>query len=232
MSKKTCCGCFALGCLTIIVAVVVGGYFGFDYLRDSGRDLAADGLKQTVEKIAEVAFDEADRNDINRAAGEMAENVRSGEVGLVDLFSKATQHLETGLYLKSMLLAFERVNLSQGEAVDGISAEDAGSDVVKRLIYGLNENKLSTAQIASISSMIMERYSESTGGEGEAKVTRSFRRLKTGLSVEELGRNLEMMKKICEENQLELPGPDFDAGKSVKEEFMRIFEELRKSISR
>lgn len=231
MNKKTCCGCFGVGCLLVIVAVVVGGYFGLDFLHNWGRESAAAGMKKSVEKITEVAFNETDRVEINKIAAEVAEEVRSGKIGLLDLLSKGTQQLENNMHVKSMLLAFYRQNMTQAEASEGLPVDEAGAAAIKQLIYGISENKISVDQVASITAMIVERYTETTGGEGDGKVkfTVSMRRLKSHLSPEELTKSLDMMKKIAEENHIQLPGPDFDASAVVKSDFLKIFADLRKT---
>lgn len=227
MNKKTCCGCFGVGCMLVVAALVVGGYFGFNFLHDSGREYAADGLKKSVEKITEMAFNEADRVEINKAASEVAEEVRSGNIGLIDLLSQTTQQLETNLHVKSMLLAFYRQNLIRGEAAEGTPVDESGETAIKQIIYGMGERRISPDQIASITSLIVERYTETTGGEGKITKTISLQRLKTNLSAEELANSLELMKKIAEESQIQLPGPDFDAAEAVKGEFLRLFADLR-----
>lgn len=232
MNKKTCCGCFGIGCLVLVVATVIGGYFGLGFLHDSGREYAADGLKKSVEKITELAFDETDRAEINKIAAEVAEDVRSGNIGLMDMLSKGTQQLETNLHVKSMLLAFYRQNMTNAEEGVGIPVDEAGGNAIKQIIYGMSENKISTDQIASLTALIVERYTETTGSEGDGKVkfTMSLRRLKTKLSPEELQNSLDMMKKIAEDNHIQLPGPDFDATAAVKAEFLKLFADLRKTM--
>ncbi len=232
MSKKACCGCFGVGCLLVIVAIVVGGYYGFNFLHESGREYAADGLAKSVEKITELAFSDADRLEINKLAAETAEEVRSGKIGLIDLMANATKQLETNLHVKAMLLAFYRQNKMSGEAGPGLPVDEEGAGVVKRLIYGMTENRISPDQIASITALIVERYTETTGGEGKIKHTVSLQRLKTGLSQEELTKSLEMMKQVVDLNAIEVPDATFDAAAAVKSEFLKLFNGLREAAKK
>lgn len=232
MNKKACCGCFGVGCLLIIVAAVVGSVYGFQFLHETGREYAADGLFKSVEKITELAFNDADRNEINQLAAETAEEVRSGKIGLVDLLSKATRQLETNLHVQALLLAFYRQNKMSGEAGSGLPVDDEGSKIVKRLIFGMTENRISSDQIASITSLLVERYTETTGGEGKMKVTVSLQRLKTGMSMEELKKSLAMMKEVVDETGVESPDADFDATATVKSEFIQLFNGLREAAKK
>ncbi len=233
MNKKTCCGCFGIGCLLVIVAVVVGGYFGFGFLHESGKDFAAAGLEKTVEKITQLAFNDADRTEITKAAAETADEIRSGKIGLIDLLSNTTKQLETNLHVKSMLLAFYRQNMTAAEAGEGVPIDEDGEDVVKRLIFGMTENRISAEHVASITALIVERYTETTGGEdGKVKYTVSLQRLKTGLSQEELKKSLEMMKSVVELNAIEEPSEDYDATSAVKNDFLQLFKKLREDAQK
>lgn len=227
MNKKTCCGCFGLGCFLIVVAVVVGGYYGVNFLHESGREFAAEGLEKSVEKVTQMAFSDADRAEINQAASEAAKDIRSGKIGLVNLLTNATSQLETNLHVKAMLLAFYRQNKMGGEAGQGLPVDAENDQVVRRLIYGLTEKRIPIADISSITTLIFERYTETTGGEGKVKRTISLQRLKTGLSKEELQKSLDMMKNVVERNAIEAPAEDYDAAAAVKKDFLELFSKLK-----
>ena len=226
MNKKTCCGCFGLGCFLIIVAVVVGGYYGVNFLHESGREFAAEGLEKSIEKVTQMAFSDADRAEINQAAAEAAKEIRSGKIGLVNLLTNATSQLETNLHVKAMLLAFYRQNKMAGEAGQGLPVDAENDQVVRRLIYGLTEKRVPIEDISSITALIFERYTETTGGEGKVKRTISLQRLKTGLSKEELQKSLDMMKEVVERNAIEVPAEDYDAAAAVKKDFLELFRKL------
>jgi len=227
MNKKTCCGCFGLGCFLIIVAVVVGGYYGVNFLHESGREFAAEGLEKSIEKVTQMAFSDADRVEINQAAAEAAKEIRSGKIGLVNLLTNATSQLETNLHVKAMLLAFYRQNKMAGEAGQGMPVDVENDQVVRRLIYGLTEKRVPIEDISSITALIFERYTETTGGEGKVKRTISLQRLKTGLSKEELQKSLDMMKEVVERNAIEVPAEDYDAAAAVKKDFLELFRKLK-----
>lgn len=233
MTKKACCGCLGVGCLLLIALVFVGGYFGFSFLHDSGKEFAAEGFEKSIEKVAEVAFNEADRAEITRQAAEIAEGIRSGQIGLINLLTNSTQKLENNLHVKSLLLAFYRQNKTSAEVGEGLPVDAEGEDVVGRLIYGLNENRIAPDQIASITALIIERYSETTGGEGsKARFTISLQRLRTGLSQEELQNALKMMREVVDLNAIETPGDGYDATSAVKEDFIKFFSGLRETVNK
>ncbi len=227
MNKKTCCGCFGLGCFLIVAAIVVGGYYGVNFLHESGREFAAEGLEKSVDKITQMAFSDSDRAEINLAAIEAAKDVRSGKIGLVNLLTNATGQLETNLHVKAMLLAFYRQNKMAGEAGGGLPVDAENDQVVRRLIYGLTEKRIPIEDISSITALIFERYTETTGGEGGVKRTVSLQRLKTGLSQAELQKSLNMMKEVVERNAIESPAEDYDAAAAVKKDFLELFKKLK-----
>ncbi|HNX74267.1 MAG TPA: hypothetical protein PKM56_01095 [Candidatus Rifleibacterium sp.] len=229
MNKKTCCGCFGLGCLFVVVAFVVGGYFGLGILHESGREYAADGLEKSIAKVTELAFNDADRQEINKSAIEIAAKVRNGEVGLVELLSNTTRQLETNLHVKAMLLAFYRQNKLSGESGTGVPVDQEGSETVRRLIFGMTANRIPVDQIASVTALIVERYTETvSGNDGKVKHKISLQRLKTGLTQAELKESLAVMKKIVDLQAIESPDASFDAVAAVKSDFMKFFANFAK----
>lgn len=231
MNKKSCCGCFGCGCFVVIVAFLVGGYMGVDFLHGKGVEMAASGLTQTVEKLTEMAFAETDREEINRAAAEVAEKIRSGEIGLLEVVTETGQKLESNMHNQAMLLAFYRQNYELGEKLDTENAEAAEpAQLVDRLIFGMLNKKVSQDQAASLTAILVERYTETVESkDGKGRITRSSRRLKTTLTDEDRAASLELMRRICEENQLPVPGEDFDRTAAVKKELLDFFIDLKKA---
>lgn len=231
MNKKSCCGCFGCGCFVVIVAFLVGGYMGVDFLHGKGVEMAASGLTQTVEKLTEMAFAETDREEINRAAAEVAEKIRSGEIGLLEVVTETGQKLESNMHNQAMLLAFYRQNYELGEKPDTENAEAAEpAQLVDRLIFGMLNKKVSQDQAASLTAILVERYTETVESkDGKGRITRSSRRLKTSLTDEDRAASLELMRRICEENKLPVPGEDFDRTAAVKKELLDFFIDLKKA---
>ena len=231
MNKKNCCGCFGCGCFVVIVAFLVGGYMGVDFLHGKGVEMAASGLTQTVEKLTEMAFAETDREEINRAAAEVAEKIRSGEIGLLEVVTETGQKLESNMHNQAMLLAFYRQNYELGEKPDTENAEAAEpAQLVDRLIFGMLNKKVSQDQAASLTAILVERYTETVESkDGKGRITRSSRRFKTSLTDEDRAASLELMRRICEENQLPVPGEDFDRTAAVKKELLDFFIDLKKA---
>ncbi len=232
MNKNTCCGCFGIGCFLVVVAIVAGGYFGLGFLHESGKEYAADGLEKSVQKVTELAFSDADRGEIASMATEIADRVRSGDIGLVELLANTTRQLEANLHVKAMLLAFYRQNKLSGEAGPGLPVDAEGAETVRRLIYGLTENRIPVDQVGSITALIVERYTETTGGEGKVKHQISMQRLKTGLTQTELKESLAMMKKVVDLNAVEAPGAAFDAEAAVKADFVKFFLGLKEAAGK
>lgn len=234
MNKKHCCGCLGCGCFLVVVAIVVGSYHGFGFLHGKGVEFAARGLTHTVDKITEMAFAEADRKELNNAAAEVAEKIRSGEIGLVGVLTETGQQLETNLHNQAMLLAFYRQNYEKGEKPE-VDSDEASrpAELVDRLILGMMDKKVTREQAASLTAMLVERYSETIESkDGTGRITRSSRRLKKSLTPEDIAATVELMQKICDENSLPTPEAGFDRTLAVKNELLEFFENLKKSAAK
>ncbi|KAF1079856.1 MAG: hypothetical protein GQF41_3754 [Candidatus Rifleibacterium amylolyticum] len=240
MNKKNCCGCFGCGCFVVIAAFLIGGYMGVDFLHGKGVEFAASGLIHTVDKLTEMAFADADREEINKAAVEVAEKIRSGEIGLMEVMTETGQKLENNLHNQAMLLAFYRQNYELAEKPVGEGAEAAETtipaeaaepaELVDRLIFGMMNKKVSKDQTASLTAVLVERYTETVESkDGSGRITTSSRRLKKTLTPEDRAASLDMMRKICNENNLPVPGADFDRTAAVKQELLNFFADLKKA---
>ncbi|NLF96973.1 MAG: hypothetical protein GX569_09565 [Candidatus Riflebacteria bacterium] len=231
MNKKNCCGCFGCGCFVVIAAFLIGGYMGVDFLHGKGVEFAASGLIHTVDKLTEMAFADADREEINKAAVEVAEKIRSGEIGLMEVMTETGQKLENNLHNQAMLLAFYRQNYELAEKPVDEGAEAAEpAELVDRLIFGMMNKKVSKDQAASLTAVLVERYTETVESkDGSGRITTSSRRLKKSLTPEDRAASLDMMRKICNENNLPVPGADFDRTVAVKQELLDFFADLKKA---
>lgn len=250
MNKKTCCGCFGAGCLVVIAAFIAGGYFGINFLYDSGKRLASDGLRESVIRLAEVAFEPGNRQEITDLGEDVAGLILEGKISLTDLLKEATHQLETNLHVKALLLGFARKaaksSLVQAEAVASdaadtdfaLPAESITSlkihpeafAAVQRVISGMVEKKISSDQLASITAKIAEIYTEKIpSDDGKSFITRSSRRLKKDFSAEEISSSIALLMKICDESGVTQPGKEFDAADVVKREIIAVFTKLKKT---
>ncbi|OGK12234.1 MAG: hypothetical protein A2W80_02295 [Candidatus Riflebacteria bacterium GWC2_50_8] len=237
MNKKNCCGCFGCGCFLVVVAFLVGGYFGVDFLHGKGVEFAASGLIHTVDKLTEMAFADDDRKELNVIASEVADKIRSGEIGLLEVMQETGQQLETNLHNQAMLLAFYRQNYELAElpaAIGAEASETAASGtaepavLVDKLIWGMMNKKVPKDQAASLTAVLVERYTETIETkDGNGRITRSAKRLKKTLSAEDKAASLELMQKICEFNELPMPDADFNRSEAVKKEIISFFDKLK-----
>lgn len=234
MNKKNCCGCLGCGCFLVVVAILVGGYFGVGFLHGQGVEFAASGLIHTVDKLTEVAFDEADREEIKLAAGEVADKIRTGEIGLLEVVQETGQQLETSLHNQAMLLAFYRQNYELGEQPVGEDGELAEAsepaELVDRLLLGMKNKQIPQDHAASLTAILVERYTETIETkDGQGKITKSSRRLKESLTAEDKAASLELMREICETNSLPIPEEGFDRADVVKQELLEFFARLKEA---
>lgn len=239
MNKKNCCGCFGCGCFLVVVALIVGGYFGVDFLHGKGVEFAASGLIHTVDKLTEMAFADDDRKELNVIAKEVADKIRSGEIGLLEVMTETGQQLETNLHNQAMLLAFYRQNYELGElpAVIGAEAPETAASgtaepavLVDKLIWGMMNKKVPKDQAASLTALLVERYTETIETkDGNGHITRSAKRLKKTLTPEDKAASLELMQKICEFNELQMPDADFNRSEAVKKEIISFFDKLKQA---
>ena len=216
---------------------------GVGFIHDKGVEFAASGLLHTVDKLTELAFADADREELNRAAAEVAEKIRSGEIGLLEVMTQTGQKLENNLHNQAMLLAFYRQNYEQAEkpGSEGVEAAETAetpeseaarepAELVDRLILGFMNKKVSKDQAASLTAVLVERYTETVESkDGKGRITTSSRRLKKTLTPEDKAASLDQMRKICNENSLPLPDAGFDRTAAVKQELLDFFADLKKA---
>lgn len=230
MSKKTCCGCFGGGCLLVVLAIVIGGYFGYGYIHEKGVEFTASSITHTVDKLTEVAFAEADREELNQIAAEVADDIRSGKIGLLEVVSKTAEKVNSNLHNQAMLLAFYRQNFEKGELSE--TTESLASEpkvLVDRLIMGMMKDAVPGDQTASLTAMLLERYTETVESkDGSGRITHSSKRLKKNLTPEDIAETINLMREICDNNKLPMPDADFDASAAVKKEIISFFEKLKK----
>ncbi len=247
MSKKSCCGCFGAGCFLVIVGIIAGGYFGINFLYDSGRELAAEGLRESIVHVAEMAFAPEDRGELIALGDDAARQVREGKITLTDLLKETTRQIETSLHVKAMLLGFARqaakIEVLPAEAVatgSQVMAEQADvvetasgqrtDRIVARLISGITQKRISQDQLASITALIAEHYTDKRRpASGTMTVNRNAIRLKNNISCEDVAEGLKLFEAICDESGVADPGPDFNAAASFREELVEVFARLRKN---
>lgn len=237
MNKTTCCGCAAFGCALVIVAVIVGGYYGVNFLYDSGKSLAAEGLRESVDRLTKVAFEEKEKKEIMLVVDETVMQIKDGKIGLGELFKEGTRQLESNLHVKTLLLGFARKATKEAmQSGDKPAAEldqaqqqaiNIAMDSVERAVFGMMENKISAGQVASITASLVEYYTEKVSSEdGKSTTTHSFKRLKTDFTPEEIVETVNMLQKLCEKNGVPEPDSSFDAFAAVKNEIISIFQKL------
>ncbi|MGM0599226.1 MAG: hypothetical protein ACQETH_05330 [Candidatus Rifleibacteriota bacterium] len=231
MDKKTaCCGCGCVGLVLIAVAIGVGGYYGFSFLHSAGKDVAAISFNKTMQAVTKDAFNQADRKEILEQTDQVAQKIKTGKIGLIDLFNEGTRQLERGLYSKIILLSFKNHYLLNAENNQDIENANKGAKSVNRLLYGLSSEQISTDQIASITMKITSHFEEKVPAkEGKSDYTFSSRKLNGDLTSEEVQKCVNTIEEICNENNVEIPEDDFTSEAYVKQEIMKIFESLNKS---
>ncbi|GAB4266808.1 MAG: hypothetical protein Kow0029_00810 [Candidatus Rifleibacteriota bacterium] len=226
--KSACCGCGCFFLVLVLAGFVVGGYFGISFLHSTGKDFAARTFAKTIETVTEKAFNQEDRKEIIAQAETVAKDIQDGKIGLLSLLSEGTQHLEGGVYTKVILLAFKNHYLVNAEHGAEAKPVMPGVKSVDRLIYGLNEQRITPDQIASISIIITEHFQEkipATKDKSELKF--SSRRVNSKLSREDVQKCLQMIHEVCDLNEVSEPPEDFSAEKSVKEEILAILNKLK-----
>lgn len=230
MNKKTCCGCGCLIMALVIGAVVVGGYYGFSFLHTAGKDVAAITFEKTFESVSEKAFNEEDRKELIDGAKQVAQGIRDGKIGLISLFSEGTQQLESGIYNKVILLAFKNHYMFSAEEGAEATFSAEGAKSVDRLLYGLNEKRLSPNDIASVTIRLTEHFQDKTPEtDGKSQLKFSSKRINKKLSKEDVVECLKMIDEICTLNNIEMPSEDYKPEAALKEEIMKVFAKLEKS---
>ena len=226
---KTCCGCSCLASILVVIAIVVSSYFGFNFLHSKGKEFAAISFEKTIKDLTEQAFDKPDQDEIRDKASLIAQKILTGEIGLTKLIKEGSQQLEGSLLTKSMALAFMNKYLRQGEAGGGKGVGE-NKALVNKLIYGLHTNKIRPAQIASVTTLLVENFSEkiNTSGGKDINIKLSSKRLKLDLNEAQITQCLEMIKGIVDQKDIKLPENEFSPANAIKKDILKIFSQLEK----
>lgn len=229
--KKTnktvyCCGCAGIGCFGIIIAIVVGGYFGVNFVADKGRIIAAAGLKQTVHTAIKDAFDKKDSAVIMKEVDKVAKDIGSGKVGLVQLVKNVSKNIEgSTLFAQTMTLAFKHVYLTNAEA--GKDNQEAIKSV-STFIYALANKKINKEDTTQFLRLVSKQFKKTIkSGKKKSQIhTYTGKELNRSLSKEQVRKVIETIKSICSKYAIKNQPKDFDPSETVKNQYLDAFKKL------
>ena len=229
-SNKTvyCCGCAGIGCLGIIVAIIVGGYYGVNFVADKGRIVAAKGLQKTVKTAIKDAFEQKDADIINKKVAEVAKDIESGKVGLVQLVKNVSKNIEgSTLFAQTMALAFKNKYLTNAEA-GGDNQEAVKS--VSTFIYALSSKKVdredSNDFLRLVSKQFKSKVKTGNGKNKKGHYTYTGKELNPDLSKEQVSKVMETIKSICSKYSVNEQPKDFNPSETVKSQYLDAFKKL------
>jgi len=220
----SCCGCAGVGCVGIIIAILVGGYFGASFVAEKGRSFAAFAFKRTMEISLRDAFSKNEQKEIMKKATKLAKDIESGKVGLIDLATKVSAQLsESTLFAQTMALSFKRHYFMAAE--DGVK-DDAKAKKIKlisQFVYGLASNKLSTDKAKQFLELVTVQYKEKFDPKSDSNMTHTGKKINYNLSAEKVKNILSYLTKIC--GNIKVPN-DYNPSDAAKNEYLKIFKSM------
>jgi len=230
MSKKGtnktvyCCGCVGIGCLGIIIAIIVGGYFGVSFVADKGRIIAATGLKKTVGTAIKDAFDKKDSAVIMKEVDKVAKDIESGKVGLVQLVKNVSKNIEGNtLFAQTMALAFKHVYLINAEA-SGDNQEAIKS--ANTFVYALANKKINKEDTGGFLKLVSKQFKKTIKYGKKKNYTYTGKELNPSLTKEQVSKVVETVKSICSKYVIKDQPKDFNPSEIVKNQYLDAFKKL------
>ncbi len=224
-TKVACCGCSGCGCFLIIISIIVGGYFGFSFLKSSGRGFVAFSFQKAMENLVEDSLPSEDKKEVLTLVDGVKKEISDGKIGLFDLFKEGTSGVEGNTYLKSLILGFKNLYLTKAESDENIK-------IVNRFLGGIYSEHIDTYKAASLTSIISQRYSKKmrTSSSQKGKIKYEGKRLNKKLSPEKVQQAIKVMQDIISKYEVPVPAESFDGEKLFKKDVIGIIKRL-KSIS-
>ena len=223
-----CCGVLATCSVITVMLIATGSYFIYSYIVTSGVDLITTTMTSSVNELATLAFDEQDAAEINLAVENLAQAMRSGDVGLLDMFSEASEELEAGLMSHLTLLAFQKQYL-QNLQLDEIASEPV--EIFNTFMAGVINGEISEShlnQIVNNLTVMVEAKSETEENGSKSTFTYSYDTLDKEMSQDTIKQILTKMKQVADENNLQQPGEHFNLSYILKNEIVGKLNALSK----
>lgn len=215
-----CCGCSGIGCIGIIIIMVAGSYFGFNFVAGKGRDFAAYALETGMKMSIKDAFSEKEKEEIMEKTTKLAKDIKEGKVGLIELAKNVSSHIsDSSLFAQTIALSFKRNYLTVAE--DGAKKEE--NNLISKFIYGLTNNKITHQQAKQFLNIATVQYKEKLDPESDNNMTYTGKRMNNSLSTDQVKNALKCIKDIC--GNIETP-QDFNPSEATKNEYLKIFQSV------
>ena len=223
-----CCGCAGIGCLGVGIIIAIGAYFGFSFVRDKGRVYASSALKNSVTAMTKDAFDEKDNKIINQKVSKLADDIKTGKIGLIQLFKNVTQNFQgTNLLTETMALALKHHYFNK---VKGEQDSKNPSKVITNFIYLLTKQQISKEQKKKFLHLVSKQFksavkvSGKSGNNKDSNYTITSTKLDSNLNKEKLNKVIETIKNITAQYKTEKQPKGFNPSATVKNQFLKILK--------
>lgn len=219
-----CCGCTGIGCIGVIIIMLVGGYFGVNFVAGKGRDFAAYALEKGMEMSLKDAFSEQEKEEIMSKTSKLAKDIKEGKIGLIDLAKNVSSQIsDSTLFAQTIALSFKRNYLMVAENSDEnsqqIIAEKEDDKLISKFIYGLTNNKITHQQAKKFLQIVTIQYKEKFDPESENNMTYTGKKMNNSLSTDQVKNALECIKEIG--GNIKIP-QDFNPSETTKNEYLKI----------
>lgn len=237
--KKGCIGCLGGGCLTVIVVIVVGIFWGYNWCNTTGKSFAVSAMKQIGNEIANNVFEPETAAEIASLTAEMQDDFNNDKLGIIDTFTYCINNATDTWKVQGAILLggmYRKLtgNITSGDAPDLQDSE--GAEIVRTVIYALSQGKIDgeeTSRLAKV--MIDDEKSGSSSpsiiGDNPALDINSTN-IKHGISKDDMVKAVNALKEYAEKNNLETPSDDITVDATVKDLLVNFIKNLRSNCTK
>lgn len=241
-----CCGALVGFSIIMTILVVVGGYFGYNYLVTAGAEYLASSIEKDTEILVNMVFEKDDQDEIMEATKALTNQISSGEISMLDLIREMTDQKKNQTDTKAYLLGFKKHHLKAGEKLTEEEASQAAK-IVDQIFLAVMNDGLQSDQIASITELITYRHEEkhsrstehsTSWGKSkqsqdkpyESTITYVHTLLRSDLNGEQISEIMAEMQKLVEENNLPVPDESYDFPALLKQELLQTLIDIEASL--
>jgi hypothetical protein len=208
-NAKKWCGCFAIGCFTLVVIGAIGGYWLYHRTLKWGREAAATGVEAVVGEFAKAHLTPDEQNEFMAPVQQFAQRIRDGKVDLKQA-TEVGKELMNGPIIPALLAqAFVTGYIRTPEMPE--EQRLSGERTVSRFVHGMFEGKIKPEEFEEINEILQEEVQEGR---------RTRKTLKKKLTPEELNECLARMKKAADDAGV----PDADFKVDLPREVAKIIQ--------
>ncbi len=231
---KKVLGCFGAGCVTVIVLMIVVGFWGYNWCSTTGKGIVVDAIDKIGVESAKLCLEPETASEVEKLSSELKQDFMSDKLSIVSTFKYCVMDNATAtakVYSEMLFGTMYRKlcgNIVGGD--DPNLADSEGADTVRTVLYALVKDKLDPETASNMTKFLTddktnsEAKSESNGGlAGSPKTTA----IKHGISKADMEKAVEALKNYVRDNNLETPEQDFEVDSTVKNALVSLINDIR-----